>query len=110
MDKEYFSEEAREIFAEAEFPRGDLKSGLSVGSRLPLSHQDKAIAELHETINQLAQRLKPVLTPVKEVDKASNGEEARDIVSPLAEQLATNNGAIHRASRNLRGLMERLEC
>jgi archaellum component FlaC len=81
-----------------------------IGSKLPLTNQEKTIAELHETINQLTSRLKPVLTPVPEVDRNTN--EGRDVVSqsPIAEQLDANNRSISLASRNLRGLMERLEC
>lgn len=107
-----FSDEARETFAQAEFEHKPVNASLSVGSRLPLSHQEKAIAELHETINQLAQRLKPVLTPVNEAGgrEPSESVEAKDITSPLAEQMNANNRGIRRASDNIKGLMERLEC
>lgn len=107
-----FSDEARETFKHAEFPEdGPVNAKLSIGTRLPLSHQEKAIAELHETVNELVQRLRPVLTPVNEVsEREPSDNEARDIASPLADQLSANNQGIRKASSNLRGLMERLEC
>lgn len=84
---------------------------IRTSSQLPLSHQEKAIAELHETISQLTSRLKPVLTPDVPSDNARDkAEEARPIQSPLAAQLASNNTGINNASRKLRALMERLEC
>lgn len=102
-----FTDEAREVFAEAEFEGGpkNLRA-----SKLPLSHQEKAIAELHETIDQLASMLKPVLTPVQ-VTEENVGLADKEIpaVSPLAEQMEANNRGISRASANLRGLMKRLE-
>lgn len=80
-------------------------------SQLPLSNQEKAIAELHETISQLTSRLKPVLTPdmPSETEK-DRGEDVRPVQSPLAGQLSSNNIGIHKASVKLRILMERLEC
>lgn len=106
-----FTDEAREAFAHAEGLDEPSKLG-GIGSRLPLSNQEKAIAELHETINQLASRLKPILTPVHEVDETSVGVGEKEIaaVSPLAEQLEANNRGIHRASSNINGLLKRLEC
>ena len=79
-------------------------------SQLPLSHQEKAIAELHENISQLSSRLKPVLTPDSPSDNVKEGVEAKPVQSPLASQLAANNNGISMASRKLRMLMERLEC
>lgn len=79
-------------------------------SRLPLSHQEKALVELHDTIAQLASRLKPVLTPVTTEGGEPSTDKAAPVQSPLAEQLEANNGGIRKASNKLRALMERLEC
>lgn len=104
-----FTDEARETFAHAEGLEVNAK--LSIGSKLPLSNQEKAIAELHETINQFAGRLKPLLTPVNEVNRENGMDAEKDTsISPLAQQMEANNRGIHRASDSLRGLMERLEC
>lgn len=86
------------------------KLGLVGGSRLPLSHQEKAVAELHENINQLANRLKPILTPVNETSERTATDEAKEVASPLADQLNANNRGIRRASESIRGLMNRIEC
>jgi uncharacterized coiled-coil protein SlyX len=94
----------------SEHPGKLVNSGLSIGSRLPLSPQEKAIAELHETISQLAGRLKPVLTPVNQTTEREPGTEAKETASPLADQLHANNKGIQRASESLRAIMERLEC
>lgn len=79
-------------------------------SRLPLSHQEKALAELHETISMLTTRLKPVLTPVSTEPSGSATDKAAPVQSPLADQLEANNGGIRKASNKLRALMERVEC
>ncbi len=82
-----------------------------VGSKLPLSVQEKAVAELHETIGVLAKRLKPVLTPVPEpADRNANEDKAAPSQSPLGEQISANTYGIHKAMGKLRALMERLEC
>lgn len=81
------------------------------GSKLPLSQQEKAIAELHMTIEDLIQRLSPILTPVEaKLGVNPNDSTTQPIESPLATQLNDNNSGIRRASNNLRGIMERLEC
>ena len=79
-------------------------------SRLPLSNQEKAIAELHDTIGQLTSRLKPVLTPVPESERNATDDKAQPVQSPLAEQMQANNYVIYKASNKLHALMERLEC
>lgn len=105
-DEAKYSEVERTTRGLTDYPEAPDRIG---GSRLPLSQQEKAIAELHATINDLAVRLKPIMTNVNDVDK--HGEEQADSdKSPLAQQLEANNRGIHTASRNLRGLMERLEC
>lgn len=81
-----------------------------VGSKLPLSSQEKAVAELHDVIAQLTSRLKPVLTPVPESDRNATEDKAVPVQSPLAEQMATNTYGIHKGISKIRGLMERLEC
>lgn len=106
-----FSDEARRTFAEAEFEK-DPTFGLKAigGSQLPLNEQEKAIAELHETINQLAARLKYVSTPVSEtVAKEGLDGQKEPSISPLARQLQANNRGIRKATDNLHGLMQRLE-
>lgn len=80
-------------------------------SKLPLSHQEKAVAELHETIGILTDRLSPVLTPVQTEPTRDPGDKAATPVqSPLADQLDANNNGVRKATTKLRALMERLEC
>lgn len=86
------------------------ESSITKASHLPLSGQEKAIAELHDMIGQLTLRLKPVLTPLVETDKPSTVDKDAPLVSPLAEQLHSNNEGIYKASSKLRALMDRLEC
>lgn len=93
--------------ASDEFPKD---SPERVGSKLPLSHQEKALVELHDVVGQLTSRLKPVLTPIPENGTSSDAEKTTPVQSPLADQLEANNGGIRKATRKLRGLMERLEC
>lgn len=80
------------------------------GSRLPLSQQEKALAELHETISVLTDRLGSVLTPVSNDAMKEAGDRATPSQSPLAEQLDANNMGIRKASTKLSALMERIEC
>lgn len=89
----------------------EMKSAERVSSRLPISEQEKCIAELHETISILTDRLKPVLTPTPEVDRnATEDRPDGPVFSPLATQLEANNGGIRKATRKLSNLLERLEC
>ena len=81
-----------------------------VGSKLPLSHQEKSIAELHEAIKMLQDRLTPILTPMPESDPTDKVGEDRAAIWPLAEQLGANNAGITRATRKIRSIMEILEC
>lgn len=78
-------------------------------SRLPLSTQEKALAELYDTITQLMDDLRPVLTPACETEPSNSSDKAEPVQSPIADQLDVNNRAIQRATRSLRALMERLE-
>lgn len=80
------------------------------GSKLPLSHQEEVIAELHETINQLAKRLEPVLIPGGAEGLGTAIDEPKDICSPLTDQMNANNKEIFRANIKLRDLIERIEC
>jgi len=77
-------------------------------SRLPLAEQDKAIAELQETVNVLVDRLQPVLTPAEPADKASE-ERPTPVQSEVASQLSDNNSRIYRIIRRLNNAIERLE-
>lgn len=81
------------------------------GNQLPLSSQEKAIAELHDTISQLTNRLKPVLTPVPEsADRNATEDETTPVQSPVAEQMNANTRGIDKAIAKIRALMDRLEC
>lgn len=102
------SEEAYKTYG-GEYP--EVADHPRVGSKLPLSPQEKTIAELHDVISQLTDRLKPILTPVPQSDRTMPGEDkATPVQSPLAEQLDANNYGIRKASSKIRDLMERLEC
>jgi hypothetical protein len=81
-----------------------------VGNKLPVVHQEKVLAEMHETISMLEDRLQPVLTPTPDAEESVNMNEDRASQSPLGEQIGVNNASITRASRRLRYIMERLEC
>lgn len=88
----------------------EMKSAEMRSSRLPLSEQEKCLAELHETISVLTDRLKPVLTPSPEVDRNATEDRAEGpVISPLAAQLEANNGGIRKATRKVANLIERLE-
>lgn len=78
-------------------------------SRLPLLDQEKCIAKLHDSINQLVHKLNRVLAP--ESETRADGENARTISgSPLGQQLDANNRAIDSATRKLHSIIERIEC
>lgn len=89
----------------------DSPAKMDRSSKLPLSHQEKSLAELHETISVLTDRLSPVLTPAHNEPTRDPGDKAATPVqSPLADQLDANNNGIRKATKKLNGLMERLEC
>jgi hypothetical protein len=77
-------------------------------SRLPLSEQDKTIAELQEAVNILVDRLQPVLTPSEPTDKASE-ERAVPVQSEVASTLNDNNARIHRVTNKVNNAIGRLE-
>lgn len=77
-------------------------------SRLPIQEQDKAIAELTELVNMLADKLQPILTPVEPSDKAGE-DRAVPVQSELAQTLSDHNARIRRASSRLSNIFERLE-
>lgn len=80
-------------------------------SKLPMSEQDKCIAELQEVANILLDRLDSVLTPQPESpDKASDGRElAEPVQSYLASELSGNNARIRRVTNRLSNALDRLE-
>lgn len=79
-------------------------------SKLPLPHQEKFLAELHETISQLENRLKPVLTPMLKDGESVKADSAdKAVASPIANKLHDHNGRIRSATNKLHGLMSRLE-
>lgn len=77
-------------------------------SRLPLSEQDKYIAELQEVVNILADRLQPVLTPTEPTDKMAE-DRSVPVMSEVASTLSDNNSRISRVTRRVNNLIERLE-
>lgn len=81
----------------------------AVASQLPLSEQEKSVADLHEAIKTLSARLHSVLAPEREADDRKLAEDGRAEASPLREQLIANNRGIQRAANLVRGLVERLE-
>lgn len=78
-------------------------------TKLPLSQQDKALAELHDVLGELTSRLKSVLTP-GDTERATDQDKAAPSQSPLADQLDSNNAQIRRATNRVNSLIERLEC
>lgn len=79
-------------------------------SRLPLSEQEKCIAELHDVIGVFTKRLEAVLTPIPERDPSTAEDKASPVQSPLAEQLSRNNYGVRKATKKLEALMERYEA
>ncbi len=77
-------------------------------SRLPLSEQDKCIAELQETVNVLVDRLQPVLTPTEPTDKAGE-DRAVPVQSEVASTLTDNNARIRRITNKVTNVLGRLE-
>lgn len=78
-------------------------------SRLPLTEQDKAIAELQETVNILADRLQPVLTPIEPTDKAGE-DRGVPVQSEVATTLNEHTARVRRTTNKVSNLIERLEC
>lgn len=85
-----------------------MKARESRKSRLPLAEQDKALAELQETVNVLLDRLQPVLTPTEPTDKASE-ERPVPVQSEVSSTLSDNNARIYRITRRVNNAIERLE-
>lgn len=87
--------------------QGNLKA-----SQLPLTQLEKNIGALHDTITQLEERIRPVLTPPANPENDSNSTETVRPAerSPLSEQLAANNYRISTAIKRLHKLMDKLEC
>jgi len=77
-------------------------------SRLPLSEQEKAIAELQESVNVLLDRLQPVLTPVEPTEKVAE-DYAVPVQSEVASTLSDNNSRIRRVTYRVNNAIERLE-
>ena len=77
-------------------------------SKLPLSEQDKSIAELGETVSVLLDRLQPVLTPVEPTDK-DPGDRASAVQSEVSSTLSDNNARIRRITSKVNNAIERLE-
>jgi len=79
-------------------------------SQLPLSRQERLITDLHEVINQLTDRLDCVLTPLSGDITVPTDAEPKQIQSPLADELCTNNSEIQKEIVRLRIIVDRLEC
>ena len=77
-------------------------------SRLPLSEQEKCIAELTEAIANLADRLQPVLTPTEPTGKTGE-EHPAPVQSEVTMTLNDFNSRIRRATSRVNNLIERLE-
>lgn len=90
------------------YPEEVTKAREVVKSRLPLTEQDKAIAELQEIVNMLADRLQPILTPVEPTDKAGE-ERSVPVQSEIASTLNDHNSRIRRVTSGLGNIYERLE-
>lgn len=86
------------------------EEAVMVGNKLPMVQQEKALAELQETISMLEDRLHTVLTPSVEAEEAGSTTSERVVQSPLAEHIGSNNSNIAMASRRIRYIIERLEC
>lgn len=92
-------------------PQDGYETEKARSSKLPLVSQEKALAELHETIESLRNRLGPVLTPEPNSDRASEAVDAASpMQSPLADTLDNNNAMIRRATVKLSNIIDRLEC
>lgn len=78
-------------------------------SKLPLSEQDKCIAELTEVVNLVVDRLESVLTPQPESPSKEPGDRAEPVQSYLASELEGNNARIRRNTNRLTNVLDRLE-
>ena len=85
-----------------------MKASEARKSRLPLAEQDKALAELQETVSVLLDRLQPVLTPTEPTDKMAE-DRAVPVQSEVASTLSDNNARIYRITRRVNNAIERLE-
>lgn len=85
------------------------KHELAKESRLPVSEQEKALAELHGLIDELADRMQAVLLPERDDPKGALATLAEPSGSMLGMQLKGNNNQIFRASNRVRDLIERLD-
>lgn len=77
-------------------------------SRLPLVEQDKALAELQEVINLLADRLNPIMTPTEPTEKMGE-DRAVPVQSEVANTLSDNNARIYRMTRRVTNMLDRVE-
>lgn len=77
-------------------------------SKLPLSEQDKCIAEQNEVVNLLLDRLEPVLTPQPE-SPSKESDYAAPVQSQIASELESNNARIRRNTNRLNNALDRLE-
>lgn len=78
-------------------------------SKLPLSEQDKCIAELQEVTNLLLDRLDPVLTPQPETPAKDGSEPDGPMISQIGHELEGNNARIRRVTNRLSNALQRLE-
>lgn len=72
---------------------------------------DKGLAVLGEAIEQLQQKLEPVLSPpVPRPDMAGDAQKmVRELLSPLGESLRSESERVRRYTRNVQELLERIE-
>lgn len=88
------------------------KSIVGDTGRPPLIEQEKALAELHDTITILGKRLNQVLRPALEHadDRLTTEPSAERVpMSPLANTVANRTQGIREATRKLHELMNRLD-
>lgn len=95
-----FGEEDRAERAAVENPK----------SKLPLTQQDKMLAELHEVINMLTDRLAPILVPAEESAMKEPGDRAPEPPkSEMKRRLDDHNSQIRKATHKVNSIIERLE-
>ena len=92
-----------------EYPEELMKAKEVRESRLPLSHQENALAELQVTIGELFDVLSPILTPEMPEPGQDKEASAEPIQSPLADRLDRNNREVRRATERLRSIIKRAE-
>lgn len=91
-------------------PDGPAYAAKETNSKLPLSEQDKCIAELGEAIALLTDRLATVMTPVPgDSEKAEGFDRDLPVRSPLADTLSDNNARIRRLTNKVNYILDRLE-